>query len=76
MSNNQLKLHDMLFEQLERLSIIEDDPERLKHEIARSAAMSNVGRLVIENARLSLDAEKHVAEHGSIRLPAMLKRDA
>ena len=66
--NSLVDVHNILIESLERLN--DDDlfnnPEKAKVEIARAKAISNVGRTIIENAAVMLNARKHMDEYGSI----------
>lgn len=57
--NTLLDLNDYLFAQLERLDDENLSADDLKLEICRAAAITSVGRVVIENARTVLDARKH-----------------
>ena len=56
--NTSSHLNNHLFEQLERLNDDEMGGEDLKEEIERSKAMANISRVIIDNAKLSLDARK------------------
>lgn len=56
--NTSADLNNHLFEQLERLNDDEMGGEDLKEEIERSRAMANISRVIIDNAKLSLDARK------------------
>lgn len=56
MKNKLIDLNDHMFAQLERLSDEELKGDALKQEIDRSKAIAMVGRQVIDNARLALDA--------------------
>lgn len=60
MKNSLTDLNNALFEQLERLS---DDEADLDKEIKRSKAITDVAKNIVENARLLLDAQKHVDEY-------------
>ncbi len=72
--SNLKDLNDRLFAQLDNLAAAKTADE-LKSEIDRSQSISTLSRDIINNARLALDAEKHVAEYGNIRkLPAMLEQ--
>lgn len=54
--NTLSDLNNHLFEQLERISDVED--EKLPAEIERAKAVSTVAKNIIENGKLALDAEK------------------
>lgn len=76
MKNKAIDLHNILFEQLERLNDLEDEEmkgDKLLREIQRSEAMNKVAVQLISNGRLVLDAIKMQAEtHGKVDLPEML----
>jgi hypothetical protein len=72
MKNKLSDLNNHLFAQLERLSEEELSGDRLKEEIARSAAIKDVGRLVIDNAALVLKAHMAVGEGFVNQLPKMI----
>ena len=56
-------LNNLLFAQLERLDNEELTPDELLQEIARSKAISDVSKNIIENANLVLQAQKHFDEY-------------
>jgi len=59
MARNKLTdLNDHLFQQLERLNDDEIDPVQMETEVARSKAINNISKTVIELFRLKLDAIK------------------
>ncbi|WP_373711784.1 hypothetical protein [Jeotgalibaca porci] len=60
--NTSADLNNHLFEQLERLNDDEINGEDLKEEIGRSKAMADISRMIIDNAKLSLDAKKIKAQ--------------
>lgn len=62
--NKLTDLNDHLFAALERLNDEEMKPEVLEREIARARAISDVGKRIIENAKVTLDAVKFVQEEG------------
>ena len=72
MAKNKLTdLNNHLFAQLERLSDEDLKEEKLALEVARTRAIGEVSRHIIDNARLALSAQKALGE--SIRsLPAMI----
>lgn len=56
--NTLSDLNNHLFEQLERLNDEDLQGEDLTQEINRSKAIQSVGRTIIDNGRLLLDAHK------------------
>jgi len=76
MKNKLIDLNDHMFAQLERLGDESLTGDTLKQEIERGKAMANVGRQIIDNARLALDAHKLEREYGGKgTAPAMLGVD-
>lgn len=76
MKNQLIDLNNHLIAQLERLGDEELTGDALNAEIKRAKAMANVGRQVIDNARLALDAHKLELEYGGkSAAPAMLGVD-
>lgn len=76
--NTLIDLNNFLFGQLERL----DDPDcDLEKEVARSKAMVDIGKVIVENADLALRGAQYVSEcrgssaFGGIKrpIPAMLE---
>ena len=55
-------LNNHLFAQLERLGEEELSGDKLLEEIARSKAISEIAKNVIENANVVLQAQKHMDE--------------
>lgn len=64
MRNKFTDLHNILFEQLERLNDEELDSESIEKEIKRSRALTSVAQTIIDNGNLILNAKKHVDEYG------------
>ncbi len=60
--NKLIDLNNILFEQLERLND-ELTPEELELELKRSKAICGVGRIIVDNAQVALDAQKHIDEY-------------
>lgn len=60
--NKLIDLNNALFEQLERLTEAET-PEALDLELKRSKAICGVGRIIVDNAQVALDAQKHIDEY-------------
>lgn len=75
MKNKLTDLNDYLFMQLERLNDEELEPEALQAEIARADAMVKVGKTIVANGQLVLDAtELATSMPGTVppSVPAML----
>jgi len=78
MSKNKLiDLNNHLFAQLERLNDEDLSPEDLRSEIARASAITHLGKTIVTNARLVLDAtiaasDMNTGESGRVSVPAML----
>jgi len=66
MKNKLSDLNDHLFAQIERLSEEDITEEEIKKEIKRTDAIVDVAKQIIDNARLSLDAARTVAECGGM----------
>ena len=62
--NKLSDLNNHLFEQLERLNDDELMSESGEEEIARSKAIAGIGKTIIDNGKLALDAQKHADEYG------------
>lgn len=62
--NKLIDLNNLLFEQLERMSDEDLTPEEFEREIARSTAMTKIGRIIVDNAQVALEAQKHMDEYG------------
>ena len=73
--NKLVDLNNHLFEQLERLNDEELTGENLDRELERTKAMTNIGRVIVDNARLALDAAKLKAEYAleEAEVPKMLE---
>jgi hypothetical protein len=71
MKNGLIDLNNHLFAQLERLSEEGLKDEKLSDEIKRGKAISDLGKVVVENAKLALDAERFKSEFGSRPTPEM-----
>ena len=68
-------LNNHLFMQLERLGDEDLSGDDLLKEIARSKAISDIAKNVIENANVVLRAQKHMAEYKGTdeTMPRMLE---
>lgn len=75
MKNKLTDLNNHLFFQLERLNDEEMSEEQLNSEIKKAKAISDIADKIINNASLSLQAEKLKFEIGSDRvtMPEMLR---
>ena len=64
--NTLVDVHNILMESLERLNDDDlfEDPEKAKIEISRAKAISDVGRTIVDNAAVMLNAKKHADEFG------------
>lgn len=61
--NKLTDLNNLLFEQLERLNEAKT-PEELEKELKRSSAMVGIGKTIVANAHVALEAQKHIDEYG------------
>ena len=77
MHNTLEDLNNFMFGQLERLDNPDLSDEELQKEKGRSKAMVDIGKTIVDNARLSLEARKFAAEleiqGRSEAMPAMLE---
>jgi len=77
MKNKAIDLHNILFEEIERLNDLDEEDmksEKLANEIRRAEAINKIAGQVISNGRLVLDAIKVAAEAPEkIELPDMFK---
>ena len=66
MNNDLNALNNYLFEELERLNDDEtlDEKEGLNKEIKRAKAIAGVSSVIVNNAKLVLDAKKYADELG------------
>jgi hypothetical protein len=69
------RLHDELFAELERLSKVDaSDDAALKAEIDRAKAVEGISRMVVENAKVVMDATMMRAElTHEVKAPKMLE---
>lgn len=65
--SNLSELNKHLFAQLDRLSNENLKGDALKEEVARSGAVNEICKSVIENANLQLQATKLVAEYRGLK---------
>jgi len=72
--NSGLNLHDILFEELERLNDLDEEDikkGKLKSEIDRANAINKVASQIIANGKLSLDAIEVIAKvSGKVKINA------
>lgn len=71
MKNGLVDLNNHLFAQLERLGNEDLEGDALADEIKRGKAMGDLGKVVVENAKLALDAEKFKSEFGARPAPEL-----
>lgn len=70
MTRNTLgDLHNILFEQMERLNDCDPGSDEMKGEIERSRAMADVGKTMIDNAGLIMKAARLTSQ---AEMPRML----
>ena len=66
-NRSQLRhLQDALFEQIYRLSDPDISEDKLKLEVARTKALTDVASRVVDVGRLSVDAWDAAARHGTV----------
>ena len=63
MKNSMGDLHNHMMAQLERVADPEFEGEALDVEVKRSVAMCQLADTMVRNARVILDAEKHVSDY-------------
>lgn len=71
MNNKLMDLNNQLFKELDRLSNEGIKGEELSEEIDRARAVCGVGRVIIDNAILALDAQKAL-DDSIHRIPEMI----
>ncbi len=78
MQNKLIDLNNHLYAQMERLVDESVGPEKLKGEIDRSRAVTDVAKRIIETGRLVLDSLKESAKYtGALKdVPTMLKSES
>ena len=64
MKNSLADINNYLFESLERINDDDLNDEALEKELKRADATTKVAKVMIDNARLQLDALKHADEYG------------
>ena len=74
MKNKLSDLNNHLFAQIERLGDESIVGDQLKEEIERSRAVNNVAKMIVNNARLALDAQIAIQDmQPNSQLPEMLE---
>ena len=74
MKNKLSDLNNHLFAQIERLGDESIVGDHLKEEIERSRAVNNVAKMIVNNARLALDAQIAIQDmRPNSQLPEMLE---
>lgn len=72
-------LNEYLFGTLDALSNEDLEGESLEREIKRAKQINEVGKTIVDNARVVLDAHKHKDEYGygnrNTKLPGILAID-
>lgn len=61
--NKLIDLNNALFEQLERLNDDELVGEALDTELRRTKAICSIGKVIVDNAAVALEAQKHIDEY-------------
>ena len=64
MKNTMVDLHNHLMARIEALSDEGTSGEALEAEIERSKAVGSLATVMIGNARLALDVDRHLSEYG------------
>jgi len=67
MANNLTNLNDILFDQIRRLENDDLSDEALEKEIKKSEQLTKLSVVVLNNAKLALDAQKQFDEYGTGR---------
>lgn len=65
MKNTLTDLNNYLFEQIERLQSDDVTDEELEQEIKRNEAITKTAKVIIENANIALQAQKHFDDLGN-----------
>lgn len=67
MANNLTNLNDILFDQIRKLENDDLSDEALEKEIKKSEQLTKLSVVVLNNAKLALDAQKQFDEYGTGR---------
>ena len=62
--NTLMDMHNILMEQLERLNDDELSDEELEKEIKRSKALGDTAKVIVDNSKTILEAQKVALEYG------------
>lgn len=65
--NNLTNLNDILFDQIRRLENDDISDEQLEKEIKKSQEITKLSVVVLNNAKLALEAQKQFDEYGTGR---------
>lgn len=65
--NNLTNLNDILFDQIKRLENNEISDEQLEKEIKKSQEITKLSVVILNNAKLALEAQKQFDEYGTGR---------
>lgn len=74
MANNLTNLNDILFDQIRKLENDDLSDEALEKEIKKSEQLTKLSVVVLNNAKLALDAQKQFDEYGigrSVDIPLL-----
>lgn len=74
MRNNLAALNDYLFESIERIMDDSISGEVLEEEIKKAEMVTDVAKVIVQNAELALKVMKHAEEYGIEKkeIPVML----
>ena len=76
MKNTLVDLNNYLFEQIEKLNDGDLKGDKLKEEITRSKALTDISRTIIDNANTILSAKRLQADtlgRSTVTIPKMLE---
>ena len=76
MKNKAIDLHNILFEQIERLNDLNYKGDDLAEEIRRAEAMNRTAGAIMANSRLVLEAQRMIDENLIQDIPEMLLSNA
>ena len=64
MKNTLMDVHNILMEELERLNDEDIKDKDLEKEIKRSKSMTEITKVIVDNSKTMLDAQKLTIEYG------------